>query len=399
MVFETSLETVIAICGAVIVLQGMIALGVSTRIASRARNWLLAAHVALFVAALAPLVADRLPFALAACLALGGKLAGIVFGFAAVTETVEAPFPRHLLFGGTATALAVEVVLATMMIDVTTLMVVSSLVNGLVAALLGAWILRVPWRTDQVAALFLALPFALIATAFLGRLAAAAISPSTETYLASTAIVVLALTGAAFTLVFAILHWHERRMGDALERARDAANSANIAKTEFLRALGHELRTPLTAVVGLSELMRQGDEPALDPFRRDAIDRIHAAGTHMSDMIDDLLDIAMIEAGQQALDARPVALAELVDAAVAMVAPGAADRGIAIETGPGVPDAARLARLVPARSERPAPLPAPGADDTASLLDRHVEVDRRRIVQTLINLLSNAVKFSPEGAV
>jgi two-component system, NtrC family, sensor kinase len=142
--------------------------------------------------------------------------------------------------------------------------------------------------------------------------------------------------------------------------------SASNAKTEFLAAMSHELRTPLVAILGFSEILRNGKGGDLAPRQREYVGYIGDSGTHLLSLINDILDVSKIEAGKVELDLEPVDLDDLLTATVAIVRERALARGIRLEvSGTG-------------RSE-------------PSL------VDRRRLNQIAYNLLSNAVKFTADG--
>lgn len=143
------------------------------------------------------------------------------------------------------------------------------------------------------------------------------------------------------------------------ERAAESL-SANRAKTDFLSRISHELRTPLNAILGFAQLL---DADARDGPARRGIQQIHGAGRHLLGLINDLLDISRIEAGQLRLAREPVTLAPLLADAHALTEALTHARGI------------RLSFDSPPESLA-------------------VLGDRQRILQVLLNLLSNAVKFS-----
>jgi signal transduction histidine kinase/ActR/RegA family two-component response regulator len=149
--------------------------------------------------------------------------------------------------------------------------------------------------------------------------------------------------------------------------AREEAERANVAKSEFLSRMSHELRTPLNSILGFAQLL-QGAE--LQPRGHKAVQHILTAGEHLLTLINEVLDIARIEAGRQQLSIEPVRLANALQEAASLVRPLAARRGV---------------RLYEAYD--------PG-DDV------FVRADRQRLVQVLLNLLSNAVKYNrPDGEV
>jgi len=155
------------------------------------------------------------------------------------------------------------------------------------------------------------------------------------------------------------------RLAEA-ERARDAAESSNRAKSEFVSRMSHELRTPLNAMLGFAQLLSLDRKPALVEHQRAWASQIQQAGWHLLHMINDTLDLSRIESGM--LELHPVALevTPLVHAALAMVEPTAEKRMLQIEQD---------------------------IDPRAS----SVLGDETRIKQILTNLLSNAVKYNVDG--
>jgi signal transduction histidine kinase/DNA-binding response OmpR family regulator len=147
--------------------------------------------------------------------------------------------------------------------------------------------------------------------------------------------------------------------------ARDQALAASRAKSAFLANMSHELRTPLNAILGFSNLLR--DRGASEQQRHD-LDIINRSGEHLLGLINDVLDVAKVEAGRSQLEATPCDLGRLIEDVKDMVGPSALQKGVAL------------------RVERPqAPL--------------FVRTDPSRLRQVLINLLNNAVKFTDRGSV
>jgi PAS domain S-box-containing protein len=166
----------------------------------------------------------------------------------------------------------------------------------------------------------------------------------------------------------------ERRARREAEVARAAAEAASRAKSEFVTALNHELRTPLQAITGFTELLRTLDLP---PDRRQAaLEHIDAATGHVLSLADDLLDIAKIEANALPVRIEPVELIGLLDEVLALLAPLAAEHGVAL---------------------RPPGRASPGLAGPVPAGRCAVRADRRRLRQVLINLVTNGVRYNHAG--
>jgi PAS domain S-box-containing protein len=153
-----------------------------------------------------------------------------------------------------------------------------------------------------------------------------------------------------------------------LNKAVAAADKANRAKSDFLSNMSHELRTPLNAILGFAQLLGSASPPPNAPQKR-SIDQILKAGWYLLELINEILDLALIESGTLTMSNEPVSLAEVLSECHAMIEPQARSRGISMSF--------------------------PQFDAPS-----FVTADRTRVKQVLINLLFNAVKYNrPDGTV
>ncbi len=155
-----------------------------------------------------------------------------------------------------------------------------------------------------------------------------------------------------------------KRTEDALREARDAAEQASRAKSQFLATMSHELRTPLNAIIGFAEMLIT--QPDLDGDKqREYAATIRQAGRHLLSLLNDILDLSRIEAGAYQLDLTPLRLVDVVEEVIEMMAGElrAGNLSTAVEIGGDV----------------------------------IVEADERALRQIFINLVGNAIKFTPPG--
>jgi two-component system cell cycle sensor histidine kinase PleC len=156
-----------------------------------------------------------------------------------------------------------------------------------------------------------------------------------------------------------------------LEHARDEALSAARAKANFLANMSHELRTPLNAVIGFAELLAAGTSGPLTPQQSEYLEDIRGSGSHLLDVINDILDLSKADAGKIELEREDIHVADFLRSTARLMASTASSKSLDF-TVDIAPEMAKIG----------------------------VNADRRRLRQVLLNLLSNAIKFTePGGAV
>ncbi|MBR0674037.1 hybrid sensor histidine kinase/response regulator [Neoroseomonas soli] len=176
---------------------------------------------------------------------------------------------------------------------------------------------------------------------------------------------VVVIVGISLFLVALAKEQAQQRSIAAMAAARDASEKASAEKSRFLARMSHELRTLLNSVFGMAQLLAR--DPGLDPARREHAATLERAGRHLVAIVNDVLDLARVEAGRLELAPRPVDLRGLLEETVELARPAALAKDIVLSL-----------RLFP---------PVPAA----------VLADPVRVRQILLNLLGNAVKFTPEG--
>ena len=151
------------------------------------------------------------------------------------------------------------------------------------------------------------------------------------------------------------------------KEAVESADKANLAKSEFLSSMSHELRTPLNAILGFAQMLEYNPKEPLSGFQKESVDHIMKGGQHLLELINDILDLARIEAGKVELSIENIAPLKIFEECLSLIVNMAKARGINIST----PDAAQEVPLVLA--------------------------DHTRFKQVLLNFLSNAVKYNREN--
>ena len=152
-----------------------------------------------------------------------------------------------------------------------------------------------------------------------------------------------------------------------LELAKDEAETANNAKSEFLSRMSHELRTPMNAIMGFGQLMEMDVEGTLTEIHRSNLKEITTAGEHLLQLINDVLDLARVETGKLELDMQDISIINKVNETFALMTPLAVQSEIAL------------------------------INDLTEQSDITVRADNVRFKQVLINLISNAVKYNKQG--
>jgi len=159
----------------------------------------------------------------------------------------------------------------------------------------------------------------------------------------------------------------QRETERALREARDAADAANRAKSQFLASMSHELRTPLNGILGYSQILRR--DPALSEHQRAGVGIIHQSGEHLLALINDVLDLARIEARRLELHPADFDLSDFVRGVAEIFLPRAREKNLLLETA------------------------------LSAGLPRTVRGDAQRLRQVCYNLLGNAIKFTQHGSV
>jgi PAS domain S-box-containing protein len=154
-----------------------------------------------------------------------------------------------------------------------------------------------------------------------------------------------------------------REAKQALIQAKESAEAANKAKSEFLSSMSHELRTPLNAILGFTQLMQSDPDDPLTENHRESVDQISRAGWHLLRLINDILDLAKIESGRMETSVENVSLQDVIQESISLVLPHAEQKNIEVI-------------------------------DHSYTADIVLRADYTRLKQILLNLLSNSIKYN-----
>jgi len=159
----------------------------------------------------------------------------------------------------------------------------------------------------------------------------------------------------------------DRHRSDELKRARETAEAASAAKSEFLASMSHELRTPLNAVLGFAQLLQRDKKEPLSGRQLERIDHVMRGGEHLLRLIDEVLDLSRIEAGNITISPEPVDLDEVIREVAMTLEPMAQRNGVTLTNA------------------------------MSSATGTRVIADRTRLSQILMNYGSNAIKYNRQG--
>jgi signal transduction histidine kinase len=182
----------------------------------------------------------------------------------------------------------------------------------------------------------------------------------------TSAVLIITLLAFLLVLIVFLLNRFSKKVIERIATYTAAAREANQAKSDFLANMSHELRSPLNAIIGFSEVLKEGQAGELSLRQKDYCAEIFNSGQHLLSLINDILDLSKIEAGKMTLELEKVNLPLLLESCLSIVREKALAHNIALNT-----------RIAGALGD--------------------VRIDVRKFKQMVYNLLANAVKFTPDG--
>ncbi len=329
-------------------------------------GWLIVADLALLVGTTATLAQGLIGFTLAATLVAAGSIITILCGYGALSRGLggSPSIPRlALLFAAIFGLLAA--LLATGA-DMRTVLMTSSVVNGLTVLALAERLRRLALPMGMAQVLLTTLPFLLIVVIYATRLGASILGADESVLTLLTLALAFYLTFATLQWIFALMAFSTVRLTRSLKAAHQRAQVANEQKSRFLANMSHEIRTPLNGILGMAQVLRGRIR---DPVDADMIATIAQSGDDLLTILNDILDLSKVEAGQMEIVTEAFAPLDLIQRAAKIHRMRASGNGVplAVEAGPEL----AVLRLG----------------------------DAQRIMQVLNNLLGNAVKFTERGSI
>ncbi|MCL4675654.1 MAG: response regulator, partial [Pararhodobacter sp.] len=328
--------------------------------------WLIAANSAFLGAALALLFTPVFPLLLVTMITMAAAFLGLLFGYFAILRGMGAE-PRFRVFAAIgAAAIGLQVMILPGMSDVSPLLVMNSIINGVVTLSMGVTVLRSARPYGRDLGLLVSIPFFAISGGFLLRLLLIALGAPHTVILTVAALNAFLFAFSALQWSFGLIALRAARLNESLVDERQRAEDLARSRTRFLAHMSHEIRTPLNSVLGLADVLqamvRKKEEIEI-------VDHIRKSGDLLIHILNDILDVSKLEANAVVMEQRPFDVAALLHEIEASFAHKCRERGVALEI-----------RVQP---------------EVAG----HWLGDPHRINQILHNVVGNAVKFTETGHV
>lgn len=328
--------------------------------------WLFMTNVAFLTGTFGLLANPVMPFWLSATLVVTGAHLGIIFGYFAICAGLGEPPATRRYLACSVVMIGGQAALGSNLESVDVLVVTSSLINGALSLHLALRIGPMARKYVPEIAALASLPFAAIGLAYLFRLPLLLFGASATTMTVATLIITFLLSFSALQWVFALIAFRAARLNQKLEAERLSAEEANRLKSRFLANMSHELRTPLNGVLGMAQALQ---EQVHGPDHQRMVETIRTSGEGLMCILNDILDLAKIEAGKMVLEHAPFRPTQVL---------------------------ARIARLHGLHAEQKGLRFTLACDPD---LDHLFLGDEHRLTQVLHNLTGNAVKFTEQGEV